>query len=402
MIYGGLGHHVTALSRAQAALGNQVTVLTQSAPGAPDYEVVDGVTVVRCQPPSPQLPRDPKFLISWVDQLNEALTQALPSVVASTRPDVIHVHDWVVGHVAKAVRELDEAPLVATIHAMEAGRHQGWIHGDVSRTIHSREFELATIAKRVITCSTRMRQDVAALFAVSPERIDVIPNGLDTSAWAVDDEDKEQARQRWAPEGSLIVFVGRLEWEKGVQTLISALGQLKTSNVHTVIAGKGTYAEHLLAQAHDLVEAGAITFTGWLPLADLRALQAAADVAVVPSLYEPFGIVALEPGALGVPVVVADTGGLTDIVDHGEAGLTFPSGDAAGLAAAIDEALNDQAGNDRRLARMSHLLESTFRWDLIAEQTNDTYAAAIADSSTQPIDVEPPVIPQTNLFATDD
>ena len=400
LLYGGLGRHVHALAQEQARAGHSVTVLTQLPPGTLEDEVVNGVRIIRIPAPQPQAPREPTELVEWVTGLNFAMAAAAARVVEAVEPDVIHAHDWVVSGAANALRLAAGVPLVTTIHATEAGRHQGWIHGTVSTTIHQREFQLTNLSQRVIACSQRMRDAVITLFGSSPSAVDVIPNGINVAEWAVAEEDVEVARQRWSAHENLVVFVGRLEWEKGVQTLIDAMPLLATAHVHLVIAGTGSYEAALVEQTHELIDAGIITFTGWLPAQELHALQAAADVIVVPSRYEPFGLVALEAGALDVPVVVANTGGLSDVVDDGAAGFMFESGNAAALARAMDEALGDRLEAGRRVAEMRSRLETIYRWDTIAASTVDTYTAAIADAaqSPRPDEVPAPTIPDRNLL----
>lgn len=400
IVYGGLGRHVYSLAQEQARQGHDVTVLTQRAAGSPAQTVASGVRVVGVEPPSTELPRDPIALVEWVAALNSAMMDAAAEVVRGCSPEIVHAHDWVVTGGANAARLAANVPLVTTIHATEAGRHQGWINGTVSTTIHQHEFVLTNQSQRVIVCSPRMREAVIRLFHVEPTAVDVVPNGIDLAEWSVPEEDAEVARERWARSERLAVFVGRLEWEKGVQTLVDALPLLRTPNVHLVIAGTGSYQSAIIEQARDLIEAEVVTITGWLPQADLRALQAAADVMVVPSRYEPFGLVALEAGALGVPVVVADTGGLTDVVDGGAAGYVFEAGNAPALAQAIDHALGDRADSAHRVARMQARLKTIYRWDTIATSTAFVYERAIAESQRdpRPTAIEPPTVPDENLL----
>ncbi|MEI6623721.1 MAG: glycosyltransferase family 4 protein, partial [Actinomycetes bacterium] len=328
VVYGGLGRHVHALAEAQAAAGHDVTVLTQQPPGAAAREVLNGVSVIRVEPPTPTVPREPDPLVAWVERLDARMASEAANVVRALEPQVVHAHDWVVNHSAREARRYSGAPLVVTIHATEAGRHQGWITSDLSRRIHGLEHQLISRAQRVITCSNAMRVEVETAFNTEPERIDVIPNGIDLGHWQIAAETRSYARSQFAPTGSLIVYVGRLEWEKGVHTLIDALPAVVAQHpdLHVVIAGTGTYEAMLHQHGRELTEAGVVTFTGWLPEDELQALAAAADVAVVPSLYEPFGLVALEAGALGIPLVVARTGGLADIVTDGVSGSTFAAG----------------------------------------------------------------------------
>ncbi len=401
IVYGGLGRHVHALTQEQSLQGHEVSVLTQRPTGTAAHENRDGVQVFRVTPPLPEVPREPAALVEWVRGLDAAMATAVDPVLERVRPNVVHAHDWVVTRTAVAARVASGLPLVSTIHATEAGRHQGWVSGDISTHIHQLEYQLANLSQRTITCSTSMRSDVSRLFDIPGADIDVIPNGINLQDWSVPEEDIEQARQSWAPTGQLGVFVGRLEWEKGVHTLLDAISALKTADLHFVIAGTGTYESELVRRASELLEQERVTFTGWLPEAELKALEAAADVIVVPSLYEPFGLVALEAGALGVPVVAAATGGLIDIVDGGTAGYLFDADDPNSLAQAVDHALGDRSETSHRLAAMRHRIETQYQWNRIAQRTIETYEAAIAEQSAngaRPLNIGVSAIPERNLL----
>ncbi len=408
LVYGGLGRHVHALAEAQAANGHDVTVLTQQGPGAIERERVNGVEVVRVTPPTPTVPRDDvDEMIDWVDKLDASMAEVGARLATELEPDIVHAHDWVVGQAAETIRRHWSGPLLVTVHATEAGRHQGWITNYISRRIHAIEYVLTAQAQRVIACSTAMRTEIEKVFAVPAGCVDVIANGIDLARWRVSSEAKVAAREQWAPSAipafqNLIVFVGRLEWEKGVHTLLDAAAILQSAHPdhRVVIAGTGTYEAALHQHANERVSDGAVHFAGWLPESELQALAAAADVVVVPSLYEPFGLVALEAGALGVPLVVARTGGLGDIVTDGVTGRVFPAGDAQTLAAAIADILADPAAAKAMAANLTALLHERYDWRTIANETTQTYARAITESisNPRPLEVAAPVIKPGNLF----
>ena len=189
LVYGGLGRHVHALAEAQAATGHDVTVITQQVENSSDGpcaadEVVNGVRVIRVPHDPPALPFDEEHLLAWVMSLESAFTRQGLEVIDQVRPRVIHAHDWMVSHTAMALRSaaraLDpEAALVATIHATEAGRHQGWLPTTLSESIHAVEWWLVHEADRVIACSAHMRWEIGRLFSLDESTIDVIPNGID-------------------------------------------------------------------------------------------------------------------------------------------------------------------------------------------------------------------------------
>ena len=290
MVYGGLGRHVHGLAEAQARLGHDVTVLTQSASGAAADERVGGVRIVRVDHGNPGLLHED--LLGWVAGLGRALTRAGLGV-GNLEPEVLHAHDWVTCDAGLALQLALQVPLVATVHATEAGRHQGWLPSSTSREINATEARLSGDAARVITCSTEMREEVIRLFDICERKVDVIANGIDLTQWPVPAvPQRARARAAWASHGPLIVCAGRLEYEKGIHTLLDALPRLLRQHpgLRAVVAGKGTYSDELKATARRLRLGSSVTFAGFLTDHDLAELVGAADVAVVPSLYEPFGI----------------------------------------------------------------------------------------------------------------
>jgi len=370
VIYGGLGRHVLALSRAQAAAGHEVTVVTQRPAGTDPREVYDGVRVIRTPALTPPVRRDLPGLMTWTADLDRQLAATLQRLDAEPPPHVVHAHDWVVEQAATTARRLWPAPLVTTIHATEAGRHSGWITGEPSETIHACEWRLARISSTVITCSEAMNREARILYQLSPERVVTVPNGIDLTEWQPSPAEPDSRQSR----DPLIVFVGRLEWEKGIHVLIDAASLVDAaSSVRFTIAGTGTRVEHLREQASDNP---AIEFVGPVADAEVRGLYSRAAAVVVPSLYEPFGLVALEAAAVGAPLIVSDTGGLAEIVTTGRTGLVVPANDPVALAGAIDSVIADPAAARRRAVALSSELPDRFAWSRIAERTIDAYERA--------------------------
>lgn len=403
LVYGGLGRHVGALAQAQAKRGNDVVVVTQS-PEGPADEVVAGVRVVRVPRDPPELPFTEATLLAWVSGLEHALTRAVGLTQQHWRPDVIHAHDWMVTHSAVTAQSLIRCPIVATFHATEAGRHQGWLPNDLSRAIHSVEWWLAQESARTITCSAHMRWEATRLFGLPEDEVSVIPNGIDLAEWTTSADARGRARDRYASGAPLVVFAGRLEWEKGIQTLLDATLLLRRQfrDVRLVVAGRGGREADLHRQAERLRLGSTVQFTGWLPEDELHALIAAADVSVVPSLYEPFGLVALEAAALGTPVIVSDTGGLAEFADQGRVALPYKPGDPDALADALASALNAPEMMAERALVATHELRTTYNWDRVAELTTRAYDSAIASwavSGAASRLATPPRIPAGNLLS---
>jgi glycogen synthase len=383
LLYGGLGNHVHALAVAQAAAGDDVVVVTQLAgTGAAADEVVDDVRVVRAGFDPLRLSEDE--LLSWVAGLNRALARSASALAPQWRPDVVHAHDWVVADAARRLREALGAPLVVTMHATEAGRHQGWLPGDLSRAIHRSEWRLVHDARRVMTSSDAMRREVLTLFDADPERVAVVRPGIDVGRWRARPRDVTAARARHRGEGPLLVTAARLEWEKGAHTLLDATPRLRRRfpGLRLVVAGRGSQRDALDGQVRALRLGRAVDLVGWLDARTLAATLAAGDLAVLPSVYEPFGLVALEAVAQGTPLAVARTGGLAETVADGVTGRTFAPLDPNDLAEVVTQVLDDPTGA-RRMARAAVArLRAEHDWAVASARTSEVYAAAIADRAS--------------------
>jgi glycogen(starch) synthase len=195
----------------------------------------------------------------------------------------------------------------------------------------------------------------------------------------------------------VLLYFGRLEYEKGVHDLVATLPRIRRAYPGTrlVVAGTGTAHDQLVAAAQTHRVRRSITFTGHLPDADLAALLRAVDAVVLPSRYEPFGIVALEAAAAGAPLVASTAGGLGEVVLDGETGVSFAPGDVAGLATAVGAVLADPRAAARRARAARKRLGNTFQWNRIAADTASVYAAATYGG---PADHCRPKIPTGNVF----
>jgi glycogen(starch) synthase len=406
VLVGGLGRHVHALATSLAAAGHEVTVVTRHAPGAATDELREGVRVVRAPEDPPRFPLATESLLAWTMAFNHTLTRAALRAAGTGEYDVIHAHDWLVTHTAVTLKEHLRLPLVATIHATEAGRHQGWLPGEMNRCIHSVEWWLAHEACKVIVCSEYMRWEVSRLLDLPPGRIDVVPNGVDDRRWQAAPGAVAAARSQFAGDGPLLAFAGRLVYEKGVQDLLASLPALRSRHrgLRAVIAGDGPYRPQLEEAIHRLDLTQTVSFAGFLGEGELPAVFAATDATVIPSRYEPFGMVALEAAAAGAPLAVAATGGLAEIVQTGITGVTFPHSDPDALATAVSALLHDEVFA-RRVARQARTMVSErYGWARIAASTAAVYASgareAPAFEARRAVGGGPTlVVPEGNLLA---
>jgi glycogen(starch) synthase len=241
--------------------------------------------------------------------------------------------------------------------------------------IHGVERWMANRADRVITCSSYMREHVSDIYGIDEGAVSVIPNGIDPSE-LVPVDDLDTLRSRFAePDDKLVLLVGRLVYEKGFQLALEALPGLieRVGNVRFIVAGSGTHEQELKQQAAELglMEHG--TFLGWIGDDVLHSLYRIADLTVVPSIYEPFGLVALEAMASGCPCLVADTGGLREVVPNEDVGLRFVSRDPDSLGQMAERLLTDTALRDSLVAEATeHVL--SFDWYDVARQVAGVYS----------------------------
>ncbi|NJC69782.1 glycosyltransferase family 4 protein [Planosporangium thailandense] len=379
VVVGGLGRHVHQLSTALVAAGHQVTVVTRHAPGAPVDEYVEGVRVVRAPEDPPLFPLSTPSLLAWTMAFNHALTRAALRAADGGEYDLIHAHDWLVAHTAITLKEHLRLPLVATIHATEAGRHQGWLPGDMNKCIHSIEYWLGHEADRVLVCSGYMRWEVSRLLELTAGKVEVVPNGVDAAAWRPAPRAVAAARSRYAGEGPLLGFAGRLVYEKGVQDLVAALPRLRAAHpgARLVIAGDGPHQQALRDEVHDRRLQRAVSFAGFLGDDELPAVLAAMDTVVVPSIYEPFGMVALEAAAAGAPLAVTATGGLTEIVTPEVTGMTFPARDPDRLADAVGSLLADPSFAATVAHNARTMVAEKYSWATVARRTVEAYGGTL-------------------------
>src|SRR2546425_3062481 len=351
LIEGGLARHVRKLSENLVRQDVEVHVLTRGGEESPAEDDCDGVVVHRVR--EPERPRGLAEFVAWVEHMNSDMLAAGVELGDRFDFDVVHGHDWLVASAGDHLARRFRCPLVVTIHATEYGRHQGWVDKHPQSHIHGVERWMANRADRVITCSHYMRGHVADIYGLEESRISVIPNGIDPlDLQPVDDLERLRA-QFAAPDERLVVLVGRLVYEKGFQLALEALPGLieRLGNVRFLVAGSGTHEQELRRQASSLGLDGHGTFLGWIGDDVLHSLYRIADVCVVPSIYEPFGLVALEAMASGCPCIVADTGGLREVVPDGEVGLRFRARDPEALAEVTERVLADDELGRRLVAQ---------------------------------------------------
>ena len=377
VVVGGLGRHVDHLATALAGAGHEVVVLSRQPPGTDPatHPTTDsrrgGVRVIAAA----QDPHEFDFgtdMMAWTLAMGHAMVRAgLRLAGEGWLPDVVHAHDWLVAHPGIALAEFFDVPLVSTIHATEAGRHSGWVSGRISRQVHAAESWLVRDSDAVIACSASMAAEITALFGPELAEITVIRNGIDSSRWPF----ALRTARTGPPE---LLYFGRLEYEKGVHDAIAAMPRIRRAHpgATLTVAGDGTQQDWLVEVARKNKVLRAVRFTGRVEHDQLLGLLHRCDLAVLPSHYEPFGIVALEAAAAGAPLVTTDVGGLGEAVIDGQTGLSCPPRDVPALASAVSAALADPAGAQRRALAARDRLTADFDWHTVAAETAAVYLAA--------------------------
>jgi len=369
LVVGGISAHVEGLAQALVRAGHEVVVFSLHHADVPDDMTVDGVRVLRARTDLPWIPDGD--LVARMASANHQIVQ-LAAQLDTWRPDVVHAHDWLVAWAGDTLRALWGIPLVATIHATERGRHGGHLPPGMPAAINAAEWWLTYQAREVICCSRFMAREVVDGFDLPLDKLHLVPNGVDPRLWAPA-----------APNGDgrepLVLAWGRVQYEKGFQVLASAIALLRqrVPGIHCVIAGRGSYLPDLQSYIDLEGVSDIVQLAGFVPDTDLRTLLHRAGCAVIPSLYEPFGIVALEAMAAGAPTIVARTGGLAEILDGTGAGLLFEPGSAEELASAIEKVLTDPAAAAALTSASADLLGEHYSWDAIAVSTLTVYAQAL-------------------------
>lgn len=372
---GGLGQHVYDLSRFLARKGVEVHIITPRVKGTPDYEIDSGVFIHRAGSPA----GDGGNFKSWTFTFNsEAIKEAVRINTAIGGFELVHAHDWLVAYAGRAVAKIFELPLVTTIHATEHGRNLG-LHNRIQNEINEIEKNMALEAERIICCSDYMRDEISSLFGPFEHELAVIPNGVEPEQFV---KLPKKPRFKFDADDKVVFFIGRLVPEKGIWHLVQAFPQVlyKIPDARLVIGGKGPMKNDLDKAALELGINNRILYTGFIKEEARNYLYHRAQVAVFPSLYEPFGIVALEAMATNTPVIVGDVGGLSGIVQDGFNGLKVKPGDIDDLAEAIIKVLADQQMADRLKRNGIQTIETVYNWDIIADSTISVYQQVLNKS----------------------
>jgi glycosyltransferase involved in cell wall biosynthesis len=390
---GGLGTHVHELVKGLARLDHEILVFAY-APVAAQVRREGRVTVCFVA-----LPPDagPSVGFPEIMALNERLFDAAAEHFrrSGTRPGALHCHDWFAFPAAARLRDRFRIPVVSTLHYLADPYTRRWGE-QTPPEVRQQERAICTGSDALIAVSAAMKRDIVNLHRVAADRVTVVHNGFDPAPFQQEIGAAELAalRARFAPRGErLVVFAGRFIPMKGLSALLrsAALLAAERDDVAYVLAGElqpSPYVELHTGLARDNPRLrGRVHFPGRLERRDLVCLYRVARMAVVPSLWEPFGYAATEAMAAGTPVIASGTGGLAEIIEPERSGLLVPlkplpdglfDVDVPRLAEAQRRLLDDDALAERLAAAGRERVLASFRFESMVERTAAVYAAAIA------------------------
>lgn len=375
-VVGGISKVVYDLSHKMVKEGNEVTVVTyKDGDNVKYYENDKGVEVYRVD----NYMIRPNNFIDWIMQLNfNMITKANEIINKNGKFDVIHAHDWLVAYSAKSIKESYNIPLISTIHATESGRNSG-IHDETQRYINDSEWMLTYESSEVIVNSNYMKNEVQRLFGLPYDKINVIPNGVNLQLFSNINVDYDFRRQYAMDNEKIILYVGRLVYEKGIQNLIAAMPKIldRYHDSKLIICGRGGMIDELREQVKYLGIDNKVYFAGYCDSKKMQKMYKCADVAVFPSTYEPFGIVAIESMLSGTPTIVSDVGGLNEIVEHGVTGMKSYAGNANSIADSVLALLFDPKLCASISQNAIKKVKENYNWAKITDNTYYVYQLAI-------------------------
>jgi glycosyltransferase involved in cell wall biosynthesis len=342
-VKGGGTYHIHALSRDQAAMGHDVTVLTvRRDSDRPHVERHDGYTVVRYDPTATLLGND--------------VSAGVAQYLAAADPDVVHAHShlYFSTNLAALKRRLGGMPLAITNHGLYSQTAPEWVFDAYLRTLGRWTFEQAD----VVFCYTPEDRERVRAFGVD-SRIEVVANGIDTERFSPDGPESE----RVGAAGTALLFVGRLVEGKRPGDAVRAVARLREARpgAELFLCGEGPLREELAELASDLGVSEAVHFLGHQPYDEMPRVYRAGDALVLPSRAEGMPRTVIEAMASGIPVVASDLEQVAPVVEC--AGVVVPVGDVEGFATGLEQVLDGDHGDPRSVA------EEGFDWAETVERT---------------------------------
>jgi len=390
---GGMNVYVRDLTRQLGQMGIHVDVFTRSQDDHVPHvlhELGYGNRVVHV-PAGPEIPVARQELADYIPEFVEGVKKF--AAEKDIRYDIIHSHYWMSGIAAESLSEAwGGTPILHMFHTL------GEMKNRVARSEAEREGQyringekqVLRRADRVVVATLAELTQLRFLYKANDRRLVVIPPGVDVCHFYPIPADEAKMYVGLKPEDRMVLFVGRIEPLKGVDTLIQAMSCLQWKEerpVHLAIIGGDPAAspEEMSAEmarlqklCDDLAVGQTVVFLGKRDQDKLPYYYSAAELVVMPSHYESFGMVALEAMACGTPVIASEVGGLAYLVRNGETGFTIPDQEPETLCEKISWLLNDHHLHET-MSRRAVEYAQDYAWEKIAKQIVDVYKSLLEE-----------------------
>ncbi|MBS7530125.1 DUF1957 domain-containing protein [Hazenella sp. IB182353] len=384
---GGISRAVYELSMQLVKQNVEVHIITCAFDRDASDERLNGIHIHRVKPLRPKPKSSSQSFFDWVFQMNTSLFQKVEFLLNhGLKVDIVHAHDWLVVFVAEALKKRYQFPLISTIHGLEYVRYQN-DQASFGTIAHRGDQKLVTISDQIITCSQFMKNTVCELFPIACNKTSVIANGIEIPPPPTSSENDKVSdlRLKYAkPEEKILLFVGRLVYEKGVHILIEAIPTIlkKQPHIKLIIAGEGSEKSFLESKIKHLNIQKNVIFTGFVADDQRNMFYRMSDICVIPSLSEPFGLVALEAMSYKLPLIVSSVGGLAEIVQHKENGLTMMNCHSKSLSDQVNWILENPA-HVKKLTQNAYRTLNQYSWSKNSEQTKKLYESLQHKSPSQ-------------------
>lgn len=380
VIYGGLGTAIGGLVHASIQAGISVGVLLVGEAGHGSYgRPLNAAQAEQDNAVIPNTNGISLFQAGWFDAIDRAL-----SIVEQWRPDVIHLHPFWLWSIASAIQERTGIPVVYTVHSLDRAEYEIGQGPPECLTQWGTQEDIIAQANRVIALTESERILLSQYCPAANDRVRIVGNGIDDTSVAR----QTVAHKNYAAYAPLILYTGRFVDRKGVRELIAAIPQVlqKAPQARFVLAGghrhcSGDEMAHWWLPQNLAPYRERILFTGWLTPSEIAEWYQSADILVVPSWYEPFGMVILEGMLYGLPITAAQVGGPAEILHHEKTGLLFPPKDANAITQSLlrliyNPGLRYQLGN-----AAAQSVRQNWLWSKIVAKMQVVYQEAIACNS---------------------
>jgi D-inositol-3-phosphate glycosyltransferase len=390
---GGMNVYVRDLTRQLGTLGVHVDVFTRSQDEHVPHVLHHlgyGNRVVHV-PAGPEVPIPKQELSAYLPEFVSGIKEF--SRTKGTRYDVIHSHYWLSGLAAMELRESWNIPVINMFHTLGLMKNRvAQPHEELEGEYRIQgELKVMASVNRIIAATPAEMAQLQWLYNIDTQKVTVIPPGVDTSRFYPIPADEAKEYIGIPPEDRMVLYVGRIEPLKGLDVLIEAMGNYcqhsNTDQAHlhlTVIGGDpDASSEKMSAEMTRLKELRElygleqmVTFRGKQDQDTLPYYYSAAEVVVVPSHYESFGMVALESMACGTPVVASQVGGLAYLVKDGVTGYTVPVGDPQELCIHLRDLIEDRQLR-KQMGEQAARFAQQYAWEVIATRIIDQYKELI-------------------------